>query len=79
MRLRLEGSGDMRLPPKLKSLQKETEVLWRLDSQYLLVAFFHGRLQKVRVVLKVERRTELFGNWAKNRSFSDCCLDPLIA
>jgi len=49
----------MGIIPTMKSLQKGTEALWRLHLQNLLVAFFHGRLQKVRVMLKVNRVTEL--------------------
>jgi hypothetical protein len=45
-----------------KSLQRRTEVPWRLHLQNLRVALFHGHLKKVRVVLKVYRKTEMFGN-----------------
>jgi hypothetical protein len=46
-------------PPKRKSLQWGSKALWRLHFQNLRVAFFHGHLKKVRVVLKVYRKTDL--------------------
>ena len=36
-----------------------TEIPWRLHFQNLRVTFFHGQLQKVAVMLKVKRKTEL--------------------
>jgi len=60
--LRLNSSAAIGSPPKRKSPQKDIQIPWRLRFQNLLVAFFHGRLQKVRVMLKVYRKTELFGN-----------------
>jgi hypothetical protein len=35
-----------------------TEVPWRLHFQTLRVAFFHGQLRKVKVMLKVDRKTD---------------------
>ena len=46
----------------MKNLQEGTPFLWRLHFQTLLVAFFHGHLLKVVVMLKVNGNTELFGN-----------------
>jgi len=46
-------------PSKRKSLWRRTEVPQRLHSQNLRVALFHGQLRKVRVVIKVDRQTDL--------------------
>ena len=45
--------------PKRKSLWRGTEIPQRLHFQALLVAFFHGHLKKVRVMLKVDRKSDL--------------------
>ncbi len=50
-----------------KSPQKGTEVPWRLHLQDLLVAFLHGRLQKVRVMLRLKKFTECVGFRARIR------------
>jgi hypothetical protein len=46
---------------KTKSLQKGTDVPWRLRFQDPRVAVFHGHLRKVSVMLQVNRVTELWG------------------
>jgi hypothetical protein len=56
-------------PQKRKSLLKGIEVPWRLRFQNLQMACFHGHLLKVRVLLKVDRKTELFEDQNKNRAF----------
>jgi hypothetical protein len=53
--------------------------LWRLHFQTLPAAWFHTLIQKVRVMLKVDRKTELSGNQKKNRPFQEGCLDLLFA
>jgi hypothetical protein len=47
---------------KTKSLQKGTEVPWRLETETLPAVFFHPYLQELRVRLKVKRKTELCEN-----------------
>jgi hypothetical protein len=45
--------------PKRKSLWRGTKVPQRLHFQTLQTPFFHGHLKKVRVMLKVDRKTDL--------------------
>jgi hypothetical protein len=47
----------MASPPKSKSPWRGTEVPQRLYFQNLLVAYFHGHLRKVKVMLKINRKT----------------------
>lgn len=60
--LPLKNSADMRSPPKSKSLCDGAAFPWRLDLQTLGVKLSHGHLQEERVMLKVDRKTELCGN-----------------
>jgi hypothetical protein len=57
--LRLKDSGGIRSLPKWKSLQRGSKAPWRLHFPTLRVACSHGHLRKVKVMLKVDRKTEL--------------------
>jgi len=59
--LAFEILSDHGITPQTKSLQKGTDAPWRLHFQNLRVAFFHGHLKKVKVVLKVNRRLNCVG------------------
>jgi hypothetical protein len=61
------GSPPLGWMPKRKSLQKGTGLPWRLHLPHLRVAVLHGHLQKVRVMLKIDQKTELF--WDKRRIY----------
>jgi hypothetical protein len=67
----------LRYTPK-KEKASGTEVPWRLNFQNLQAACFHGQLRKVRVALKVDRKTNCVGNQEENRRFRTRCLAPLF-
>jgi hypothetical protein len=52
----------MASPPKRISLRRGNEDPWEASLSNPSVAFFHGHLRKARVMLKVDRKTEMFGN-----------------
>jgi hypothetical protein len=64
---------------KEKASREEPTSLRGFTFKTLGVALFHGHLKKVRVVQKVNRVTELYGDQKKNRSFRERCLDLLFA
>jgi len=49
-------------PPKIKEPPKGKDVPRRLEFETLPAAWFHTLIQKVRVMLKVDRKTELYGD-----------------
>jgi hypothetical protein len=65
-------------PQNEKASRDEPKSLGGFTFKTLRVALFHGHLKKVRVVLKVYRKTKRYGILVKNRLFQGRCPDPLF-